>query len=57
MYEAVGGRGTGKLETELGVKRGLSVNFLEEGTDKLSINKTGFEFTYTPFSVLSLKLE
>ena len=57
MYEAIGGRGTGKLETELGVKHGLSVNFLEEGTEKLSVGKTGFEFTYTPFSIISLKLD
>ncbi len=56
VYEAIGGRGTAKLETELGIKKALNVNFLEEGATKASSSATGFEFKYTPFSVISLKL-
>ena len=56
LYDAVGGRGNAKLETELGVKKAQSVNFLEEGNEKLKSGAAGFEFEYTPFSVISLKL-
>jgi alpha-mannosidase len=56
VYEALGGRGSAKLETGLGIKKALNVNFLEEGTSKTKSNAAGFEFEYTPFSVSSLKL-
>jgi alpha-mannosidase len=57
IYEAIGGRGTGKLETDLEVNKGIRVNFLEEGTEKLKVSTTGLEFEYTPFSVIGLKLD
>ncbi len=54
FYEAIGGRGTARLETELGIKKVLNINFLE---DRLaSPSATGFELNFTPFSVTSLKL-
>ncbi len=54
LYEAVGGRGSAKLETELDVKKAVNINFLEDQIT--SSNAAGFEVNYTPFSVISLKL-
>jgi alpha-mannosidase len=56
LYEAIGGRGTVQLETELGTKIGTRVNFLEEGTQKLKAGNSGFEIGFTPFAAISLKL-
>ncbi len=54
FYEAVGGRGTATLETELDVKKVVVVNFLEDQI--AASNATGFEVNFTPFSVVTLKL-
>jgi alpha-mannosidase len=53
FYEAIGGRGTATLETQLGIKKVSTVNFLEDQIASSSAN--GFKFNYTPFSVISLK--
>jgi alpha-mannosidase len=54
LYEAFGGRGTAKLETGLGIKKVLQINFLEDEPSNSSA--AGFELNFTPFSVVSLKL-
>jgi alpha-mannosidase len=54
VYDAVGARGTAKLETELGIQKISRLNFLE---DEMEQSKTSeLEISFTPFSVTSLKL-
>jgi alpha-mannosidase len=56
LYEAIGGRGTIRLETELANQTGKRVNFLEDGAQKIKSAKAGFELGVTPFSAIGLKL-
>lgn len=54
FYEALGGRGTATLGTELGIQKVIQINFLEDQIP--SSSAAGFELNFTPFSVISLKL-
>lgn len=57
VYEALGGRGVARLQTELGAKTARLVNFLEERQTDLKAAVGRMEVGFEPYKVISLELE
>jgi alpha-mannosidase len=58
LYEAHGGRGEVELDlTPLGIRKVSRVNLLEDPNEALVLHNGRLTLTYTPYQVISLKLE
>ncbi len=56
MYESHGSRGTARLSSSLPIKSAAQVNLLEEEDEPLDWSKGSVSFEFTPFKLVTLKL-
>ncbi|MBF6595055.1 MAG: alpha-mannosidase [Thermaceae bacterium] len=54
LYEALGGRGTARLEADFLGKTARQINLLEETQEKLSVDNQALSFAFTPYQIVSL---
>jgi alpha-mannosidase len=57
LYESLGGRSRGSIETEFDVKRVTKVNILEDEIEEVSLEDGKFDITLRPFEVATYKLQ
>jgi alpha-mannosidase len=56
LYECHGSRGTAKLKTVLPFKNAFLCNLLEDDISVVNIDKGEIEFNYSPFQIITVKL-
>lgn len=58
IYDSLGGRSTGKIETTWDVKKVFKTNILEDDQEEISLEKDGsFQITVRPFEVATYRLQ